>query len=144
MTESRIEALIGVAVLIAAATFLSMMLRVSPEHSGDGTYALVAEFTSAQGISVGTEVRMAGIIIGSVRGMSINTQTYKADVTMEITDGIEIFEDSVVKVSSNGLLGDAYISIQQGIIPIALESGDRIVDTQGRIDLIDALVEFVN
>jgi len=144
VTESRIEALIGFAVLVVAAVFLSSMLRVGPEHSGTGSYSLIAEFTSAQGLDVGTDVRMAGITIGTITDMQINMLTYKADVTMKITDGIEVFEDSLVKVSSDGLLGEAYVNIQQGAIPIALMDGDRIVDTQGRIDLVDALAEFVD
>ncbi len=144
MTESRIEALIGFAVLVTAAVFLASMLRVGPDHAGAGTYSLIAEFTSAQGLAVGTDVRMAGITIGTITDMQINTLTHKADVTMAIASDIEVYEDSLVKVTSDGLLGEAYANIQQGAVPIALMDGDRIVDTQSRIDLVDALAEFVD
>ena len=143
MNESRVEALIGLVVLVVAGLFLAYMLRVGPENSGHDRYPLIAEFTSAQGVAVGTEVRMAGIVIGVVTDMVINQDTYKADVTMMIDTNIEVYEDSFAKIASESLLGGSFVELIPGVIPIALAPGDRIIDTQGPVDLIDVLSGFV-
>lgn len=142
VTASRLEALVGLAVLVIAGVFLTYMFREGQAVRVDSTYPLIAEFTSAQGLSVGTDVRMAGIRVGLVAGMEINRTTYKADVTLHIDEDIEIYEDSFASVASDGLLGGAFVDLSQGVVPVALEPGDRIIDTQGRIDLIEVLAGF--
>jgi phospholipid/cholesterol/gamma-HCH transport system substrate-binding protein len=44
--------------------------------AGD-TYNITAGFRSAEGISVGTDVRLAGVKIGTVAGLNLNAETYR-------------------------------------------------------------------
>ena len=49
-----------------------------------GGYKVIAEFDNAEGINVGTDVRLAGIKIGTVTGQSLNAENYMARVEMTL------------------------------------------------------------
>jgi phospholipid/cholesterol/gamma-HCH transport system substrate-binding protein len=40
------------------------------------TYPLTASFRSVEGITVGTDVRLAGVKVGTVTGLTLNPQTF--------------------------------------------------------------------
>ncbi|MFY0634824.1 MAG: outer membrane lipid asymmetry maintenance protein MlaD [Vannielia sp.] len=145
MSENTTEAIVGACVLAAAAGFLWYASGVTDAGGGGGNnYPLIASFRSAEGISVGTDVRLAGVKIGSVRELDLNAQTFRAEATFGIAEGIELPEDSSAAISSEGLLGGNFIEIIPGGSPFNLEAGGEIVDTQGAISLIGLLTKFVS
>ena len=146
MSENKTEALVGAGVLIAAAGFLwyAAGATAAGGSSGGASYPLTASFRSAEGISVGTDVRLAGVKIGAVRGLDLNPQTFRADATFTIAEGIDVPEDSIVAITSEGLLGGNFVEIVPGGSPFNLEPGEEIVDTQGAISLIGLLTKFVS
>ncbi|SIO02800.1 outer membrane lipid asymmetry maintenance protein MlaD [Vannielia litorea] len=145
MSENTTEAIVGACVLAAAAGFLWYASGLTDGGgSGGGSYPLVASFRSAEGISVGTDVRLAGVKIGSVRGLDLNAETFRAEATFSISDGINLPEDSSAAISSEGLLGGNFIEIIPGGSPFNLEAGGEIEDTQGAVSLIGLLSKFVS
>ena len=110
---------------------------------GGATYDLNASFRSLEGVSVGTDVRLAGVKIGTVTGVGLNPETFRADTVFSVKEGIEIPDDSAVVISSEGLLGGNFVEIMPGGSPFAFEAGDEIEDTQGAVSLISLLVKFV-
>ncbi len=144
MSETKTEALVGAGVLVAAAGFLWYAAGVTEAGgSGGASYPLQASFRSAEGISVGTDVRLAGVKIGSVRALELNAQSFRAEATFAISEGIELPEDSSAAISSEGLLGGNFIEIVPGGSPFNLEEGGEILDTQGAVSLIGLLTKFV-
>ncbi|QDC09119.1 outer membrane lipid asymmetry maintenance protein MlaD [Oceanicola sp. D3] len=145
MSENTTEAIVGACVLAAAAGFLWYAAGLTDAGGPSGaSYPLQASFRSAEGISVGTDVRLAGVKIGSVRGLELNAQSFRAEATFAISDGIELPEDSSAAISSEGLLGGNFIEIIPGGSPFNLEAGGEILDTQGAISLIGLLTKFVS
>lgn len=144
MKESAIEIAAGAAVLAVGAGFLVFMLQsAGVSASSDGSYELSASFRSAEGVLAGTDIRLAGVKIGSVTDMSLNTQTYRADVTLSIEEGIGIPDDSVVVIATEGLLGGTYVDIVPGGSFDNVPEGGDIVNTQGAISVIGLLSQFV-
>ena len=43
------------------------------------SYELTASFRSVDGITVGTDVRLAGVKVGRVTSMALNPETYRAE-----------------------------------------------------------------
>lgn len=144
MSESPTEVLVGGAVIAVAVGFLVFAGQVTGFSTGDGGYPLTASFRSAEGVSVGTDVRLAGVKIGTVTGLDLNAQTYRADTQMTIRDGVLIPDDSLVQISTEGLLGGTYMEIVPGGSFENLEPGGEIVDTQGAVGLIALLAKFVS
>ncbi|WP_172326982.1 outer membrane lipid asymmetry maintenance protein MlaD [Mangrovicoccus sp. HB161399] len=143
MSENVTEVAVGGAVLAVAAAFLFYALGSAGSIGSTAGYPLTASFRSAEGIGVGTDVRMAGVKIGSVTGMDLNAQTFRAEATVQINNGIELPDDSAIVISSEGLLGGNFVEVLPGGSAYNYKSGDEVLDTQGAVSLISLLMKFV-
>ena len=143
MSENRAELLVGALVIAVAAGFLAYATSRAGVIQGSDGYTLVASFRSAEGVSVGTDVRLAGVKIGSITGLTLNPQTFRADATLAIRSGVELPDDSSVLIASEGLLGGNFVEIQPGGSAFNFEPGAEIDNTQGAISLIELLSKFV-
>ncbi len=143
MSENTTEVLVGAGVLAAAVAFVVYAGQVSGYSSTSSTYPLEASFRSLEGVSVGTDVRLAGVKIGTVSDVELNPETYRADTTVMLNAGVEIPDDSAIVISSEGLLGGNFVEIVPGGSPFFYEAGATIEDTQGAVSLISLLLKFV-
>ncbi|MGP3696126.1 outer membrane lipid asymmetry maintenance protein MlaD [Rhodobacter sp. NSM] len=143
MAENRSEILAGAAVLAAAIGFLVYAGESAGITRDGGSYPLTASFRSAEGISVGTDVRLAGVKVGTVTALSLNPQTFFADATISVRQGIGLPTDSAILISSEGLLGGNFVELVPGGALENLQPGEEIEDTQGSVSLISLLMKFV-
>ncbi len=141
--EQTTEVLVGGAVLAVAAGFLIYAGQVAGVSGAQPEYELNASFRSADGVTVGTDVRLAGVKVGRVTAIELDPETYRADTIFTVRDGIEVPDDSAVAVSSEGLLGGNYVEILPGGSPFYFEPGDEIQFTQGSVSLVGLLMKFV-
>lgn len=135
MKHNLFETAVGALVLAVAALFFLYGAQKS-DFSGGGGYTLNAKFGRIDGLATGADVRLAGVKIGSVARQRLDTTTYEAAVEFTITSDIQIPEDSVAKVTLDGLLGGSYVSIEPGGSDIYLADGESFTITQGSVDLI--------
>lgn len=143
MAENTTEVLVGGAVLAAAVGFLVFAAQGAGLSARSDTYELRASFRSAEGVRVGTDVRLAGVKVGSVTGLTLNPQTFFADARISVTNGIEVPDDSTVLISSEGLLGGNFVEILPGGSLDNLPPGGEVLDTQGAVSLVTLLMKFV-
>lgn len=144
MAENRLEILAGAVVLVVAGGFLAYAMAGRGLTADAGTYPLKASFRSVEGISAGTDVRLAGVKVGTITGLTLNPETYFADATVSIENAVKLPTDSAILISSEGLLGGNYIELVPGGAPDMLAAGDEIEDTQGSVSLISLLMKFVS
>lgn len=142
MASNAAETLIGAAVLVAAGGFMFFAANTADISAGGGGYELVAKFRKAEGIDVGGDVRIAGVKVGSVSGMTLDSATYFAAVTFSVDHDVKIPEDSLAKITAASLLGDSYIALDPGASDIMLEPGEEVTFTQGSLSLTDLIVKF--
>ncbi|MFO1176434.1 MAG: MlaD family protein [Paracoccaceae bacterium] len=71
MAENITEVLTGAGVLAVALGFAAYAGIAGTLHRESGSYQLHASFRSVDGVTVGTEVRMAGVKIGSVTSLTL-------------------------------------------------------------------------
>ncbi len=142
MSENRVEILTGAAVVAVALGFIVWAGQGHGFGSATGSYALHASFRSVEGVTVGTDVRMAGVKIGSVTDVKLDPKSFFADTVFSVRDGIELPDDSQVIVASEGLMGGSFIEIQPGGSPTNLSAGDEITDTQGAVSILNLMMKF--
>ena len=130
-----VETLIGALVVVIAVGFLIFAYTSTSSGSLSG-YPLEARFTSADGITPGTDVRLHGVKIGSVSGVRLDPKTYLAIVQLTVRSDVQIPDDSAIKVTSAGLLGNPYLSIQPGGSAASLRPNGQIANTQGSVDIM--------
>lgn len=144
MSHNTTEVLVGGVVLAAAIGFAIYAGQATGLSQSGADYQLNASFRSLEGVGVGTDVRLAGVKIGTVTDVELNPQTYRADTHFSVLQGIDIPDDSAIVVSSEGLLGGNFVEIMPGGSPFSFEPGDEIEDTQGAVSLITLLLKFVS
>lgn len=143
MSHNKTEVLTGAAVLLVAIGFAAYASQGLGLGRATDAYTLRASFRSVEGVTVGTDVRMAGVKVGSVSSLSLNPQTFMADAVVTVKHGIEVPDDSTIAVASEGLLGGSFIDIQPGGSVDVLAPGGEIEDTQGAVSLITLMMKFV-
>mmetsp|Transcript_23272 Transcript_23272/g.40179 ORF Transcript_23272/g.40179 Transcript_23272/m.40179 type:complete len:151 (-) Transcript_23272:3526-3978(-) len=145
MSENTTEVVVGGAVLAAAIAIAVYGAQIGGLSAGGGTtYPLTASFRSLEGVSVGTDVRLAGVKIGTVTDVALNNTTFRADTTVAVRQDTQIPDDSAIVISSEGLLGGNFVEIVPGGSPFNFEPGSEITDTQGAVSLISLLLKFVS
>ncbi len=142
MANNVAEAIIGAAVVVIAAGFVVYAGQTSGYGAAGDSYPLTASFRNVDGISVGTDVRIAGIKVGSVTSLDLDDTTFMARANFTVRDGLSIPDDSDVKIASEGLLGGNFVEITPGASEIMLAAGDEITNTQGSVDLLNLLMRF--
>ncbi len=144
LKEHGAEALIGLLVVLVAVWFGYYAWA----RTGGGRVAnavrVTALFPNANGVSVGTDVRVAGLKIGQVAALKLDPQSYQANVVLAIDPTAKVPADSSAAITSEGILGGNYISLIPGGDTTPLKSGDTIVDTQGSVDLMGMVGQFIN
>jgi len=137
MTRAGIfETIVGFIVVATAVWFMVYAYSVSGKALGRDAYELNAVFGRIDGVTAGSEVRIAGVKVGTVAGNGLNQETYEANVRLLIAADIKVPEDSVAKVVSDGVLGGAHVAIEPGASEVMLEEGEAITITQGSVDLL--------
>jgi phospholipid/cholesterol/gamma-HCH transport system substrate-binding protein len=136
------ETVIGAVVVLAAAGFLFYAGQTAGFRGPSDSYPLAASFRSADGVAVGTDVRLAGIKIGTVTRMALDAESYEARVTLVIDQSVRIPEDSDIRVSQESLLGGSFLEILPGGSDFMLGAGDEILNTQGSVSLLNLLLRF--
>lgn len=143
MRENTTEVFVGAAVLAAAICFLYYIVSATGLSGGTPGLNLTANFRSAEGVTVGTDIRMAGVSVGTVSALDLNLETYRADATFSIDEGVAIPDDSAAVVASEGLLGGTFVELVPGGSFEMFTDGALIQDTQGAVSLIQLLMKFV-
>lgn len=144
MSRFAAEVAAGAAVLVLAGAFAFYAAQGAGLTASSGaSYPLKASFRSVDGISVGSDVRLAGVKVGTISNLVLNPQTFMADATVMLRQDIQLPTDSAILISSEGLLGGNFVEIVPGGAPDNLAPGDEIEDTQGAVSLISLLMKFV-
>jgi phospholipid/cholesterol/gamma-HCH transport system substrate-binding protein len=133
MKNSLIETVVGAVVIAIAAVFFFFVYRTSGGPTTGG-YRIAAEFDNIGAINVGTDVRLAGIKIGTVQSQALNPENYQARIVMAIDPKVKLSDDTTAKVTSEGLLGASFIALEPGGSETFLKDGAEITVTQGAID----------
>lgn len=144
MSENTTEVIVGGAVLAIALGFLVYAGQMTGfSAGGERGYPLTASFRSLEGVTVGTDVKLAGVKIGTVTDIALNPQTYRADTEIQVRESVKIPDDSAIVIASEGLLGGNFVEIVPGGSLFYFDPGAEIEDTQGAVSLVSLLMKFV-
>lgn len=144
MAENRAEVVAGAVVVAAAVGFLIYASGGAGLGAGPASYPLTASFRSVEGIRSGTDVRLAGVKVGTITSLKLNPVTFFADATISVENHILLPDDTAILISSEGLLGGNFIELVPGGSAENLRPGAEIEDTQGSVSLISLLMKFVS
>ncbi len=136
------EVIVGTFVLGCAIYFFFFSFSKS-NISTATTYQVVANFDNIDGVSIGSDIKISGVKIGAVASESIDPQSYRATLKLNINQDIKLPKDSSAKILSSGLLGGKYIGIEVGADEEMLKNGEQIQFTQSGVNFEELLGKFI-
>jgi phospholipid/cholesterol/gamma-HCH transport system substrate-binding protein len=142
MSGNVIETVMGAVVLVVAAFFLFFAYTTSQVRAVDG-YTVTAQFTRVDGIRDGSDVRIAGVKVGSITAENLDPKTYLATLKMSISPEYKLPEDTVAEVISSSLLGDKYLALVPGGSDKNIPPGGQIKYTQATASLEDLIGQMI-
>lgn len=143
MRRNMIETVMGAVVLLVAVVFIVFAFRSAGLSADSDGYQVTVEFNDASGLAAGTDVRLAGVKIGTVLEQHLNPDTYFAVVTLGISQSVRLPSDSSARIIPDGLLGGNYVAVEPGGADDYIEDGGRIAYAQGSINVVDLLGRFI-
>ena len=104
-------------------------------------FVLTAAFQRADGVQIGSPVRVAGINIGTVSAATLDDER-NAVLTLNFTQPIALPDDTAAVIETEGIFGSKYIELRPGGTEDMLTSGARISYTQKSV-IIEDLVALI-
>ena len=137
------ETIVGIFVVIGLASIGYMTVKLgNVGFLGDNTYSLYANFSTVTGLREGNPVNMLGLEIGKVEKFSMDQENQQVLVHFKINKGIEIYDDAIASVKTEGLIGDKYVAVDPGGGGDLLANGDSITDTNSPTDIMDLVSKY--
>jgi len=146
MQKKSTEIAVGmfVAAGIAAIFVLAMKVSNLADFSDDSGYQIEAEFGNIGGLKVRSPVTMAGVRVGRVSNISLDTNRYNAVVTLNLYSQFDTLPiDTSASIFTAGLLGEQYIALEAGAEDEFLKNGDVLELTQPALVLEQVIGQFL-
>jgi phospholipid/cholesterol/gamma-HCH transport system substrate-binding protein len=135
MQRNVLETVMGAVVLLAAAAFLFIIYTASGVKERSGGYHLVMRLDQGGSITPGTDVRAAGVKVGSVVKQEFDAKNFQAVITLDIDKAVQLPTDSSANVDQDGLLGNPYVNLQLGSDDALMKEGDVFKSATGALSL---------
>jgi phospholipid/cholesterol/gamma-HCH transport system substrate-binding protein len=138
-----LEFVVGLFLLggIAAVVYLSVVVSGESIFSSDG-YRLMAKFENSSGLKRGAVIEIAGVKVGQVESIVLESETQESLVWIEIEQGVEVQDDAVASIRTAGIIGDKFIKITTGGGDL-LENGDEIIETEPSISIEELVSKYM-
>lgn len=143
MNRSILETVLGVVVIATAVGFGVFGLQFVNTHTGHAKYTAYAYFNNVGGLKSGADVRVNGVLVGKVKNIVINTDVFKAEVVMDLSDNIVLPMDTKVSIADASLIGGKYIRLDMGRSKDVLENGGTLKNTLDVVSLEQMLGKMI-
>jgi phospholipid/cholesterol/gamma-HCH transport system substrate-binding protein len=145
MERTTLDLWVGVFVVagIAALVMLAMKVGNLGTYNVSDTYKVHAYFSNIGGLKPKASIRSAGVLIGRVTSISLDTTRYEADVEMSLDKRYQFPKDTFANILTSGLLGEQYIGLVPGGDTAMLKNNDEVKQTQSAMVLEDLISKFM-
>jgi phospholipid/cholesterol/gamma-HCH transport system substrate-binding protein len=140
------EVTVGLFVVLglAALFFLAMKVSNLTSFNDEEGYRVTAEFGNVGGLKARSPVTLAGVRIGRVESITLDSYTYNANVVLNLYSSFNTLPtDTAASIYTAGLLGEQYIGLEAGAEEEFLKDGDVIELTQPALVLEQVIGQFL-
>ena len=144
MKKMNLEMIVGVFLLAGFISFSWLAVKMGDINPFQPeTYPVSARFTSISGLKEGSTIELAGVVVGKVSRIELDTGDYEAVVHMDISKQVELQDDTIASIRTSGIIGDKYIKLSPGGSDIILAAGDVIEETEPSISLEELVSKYI-
>jgi len=145
MQRTTVDLWVGIFVTAGVAALFVLALKVgnASSVSMSDSYRVIAEFDNIGGLKARAPVKSAGVVVGRVESISLDTRTFRASVALRIDKHYPFPRDSSASILTAGLLGEQYVGLEAGGDPKNLNDGDTLRLTQSAVVLENLISQFL-
>ena len=145
MERTKLDLWVGMFVVVGIAALVMLALKVGnlSTYNVSEAYQVQAYFSNIGGLKPKASIKSAGVLVGRVTDISLDTQRYEAKVTMSLDKRYQFPKDTFANILTSGLLGEQYIGLAAGGDSEMLKGGDQIKKTQSAMVLEDLIGKFI-
>jgi phospholipid/cholesterol/gamma-HCH transport system substrate-binding protein len=144
MERTTLDLWVGMFVVAGvAALVLAMKVGNLGTYNVSETYTVNAYFSNIGGLKPKASIRSAGVLVGRVTNISLDTERYEAHVVMSLDKRYQFPKDTFANILTSGLLGEQYIGLMPGGDTEMLKNGDQVKQTQSAMVLEDLISKFM-
>ena len=145
MQPSKNDVWVGLFVALGAVAVLFLALKAANllQWSFERNYLVTARFDNIGGLKPGAAVKSAGVVVGRVKAIDFDGESFQARVTLALEARHQFPRDSSLSILTSGLLGEQYVGILPGADEQNLVAGDRIGSTQSAVVLENLISQFL-
>jgi phospholipid/cholesterol/gamma-HCH transport system substrate-binding protein len=145
MTRATLDLWVGFFVTIGIGAVLFLALKVGNLASINAApgYRVEARFDNIGGLKLRAPVKAAGVAVGRVESIRLDSATYQAVVALKIDRGYEFTTDTIASILTSGLLGEVYIGLDAGGDTAMIGDGGKIAKTQSAVVLEKLIGQFL-
>jgi phospholipid/cholesterol/gamma-HCH transport system substrate-binding protein len=145
MERTTLDLWVGIFVMggIAALVMLAMKVGNLGTYNMSESYQVHAYFSNIGGLKTKASIKSAGVLVGRVTNISLDTGRYEAKVTMSLDKRYQFPKDTFANILTSGLLGEQYIGLMPGGDDAMLKDGEELKQTQSAVVLEDLIGKFL-
>lgn len=144
MKRFNLEIAVGLFMVVGFICFAWLSIRLGDvSFFANRTYVVNARFGSVSGLKPGATIEIAGVPVGKVEKITLDQDSYQAEVAMEINRDVKLQEDSIASIRTAGIIGDRYVDISPGGSPELIKPGGEITETESAINLEELVSKYI-
>lgn len=145
MERTTIDLWVGIFAAAGLAALFGLAMKVGNLTSSNigETYTVTAAFENIGSLKPRAPVKSAGVVVGRIEAIQLDTSTYEAKVTINVDKRYAFPKDTFANIYTAGLLGEQYIGLEAGGDPTPLKNGDKITHTQDAVVLEKMISQFL-
>lgn len=145
MERTTLDLWVGMFVVAGMAALVMLAMKVGNlgTYNVSESYQVHAYFSNIGGLKPKASIRSAGVLVGRVTSISLDTDKYEAHVVMNLDSRYQFPRDTFANILTSGLLGEQYIGLMPGGDEEMLKNGEQLKQTQSAMVLEDLIGKFI-
>lgn len=145
MERTTLDLWVGMFVVAGMAALVMLAMKVGNlgTYNVSEAYQVHAYFSNIGGLKAQASIRSAGVLVGRVTEITLDTERYEAKVVMSLDNRYHFPRDTFANILTSGLLGEQYIGLMPGGDEEMLKDGEQLKQTQSAMVLEDLIGKFM-
>ncbi|MDO8351150.1 MAG: outer membrane lipid asymmetry maintenance protein MlaD [Gallionella sp.] len=145
MERTTLDLWVGMFVVAGMAALVMLAMKVGNlgTYNVSEAYQVHAYFSNIGGLKAQASIRSAGVVVGRVTEITLDTERYEAKVVMSLDNRYQFPTDTFANILTSGLLGEQYIGLMPGGDEAMLKNGEQMKQTQSAMVLEDLIGKFM-
>jgi phospholipid/cholesterol/gamma-HCH transport system substrate-binding protein len=142
MNKISIETAVGIFIIAGLLCLAYISVKLGDvQLFSTKQYIVKARFTNISGLKEGSEVEIAGVTVGKVSKIHLDSD--QALVELLINPDVKIQDDSIASIRTQGIIGDKYVKISPGGSEDYIKPNGSLTETESTVDIEELISKYI-